>query len=50
MKKTTTKTITLQREIAEQVAEQAVAENRNFSNMIETLILRGRNTNAQTAF
>lgn len=36
---TKTKTITLQNSVVERVEERAKKENRNFSNMVETILL-----------
>lgn len=39
-KETRTKTITLQQSIVDKVEEIAKNENRNFSNMVETILLK----------
>lgn len=40
LKETRTKTITLQQSIVDKVEEIAKNENRNFSNMVETILLK----------
>lgn len=37
---TTAKTITINKELIKTIEDLAVKENRNFSNMVETLLLR----------
>ena len=49
MKSTKTKTITLQSSIVEQVEQRAKEENRNFSNMVETILMNATQQQ-QTAF
>ncbi|MBL4662153.1 MAG: hypothetical protein JKY22_00970 [Flavobacteriaceae bacterium] len=47
-KNTKTKTITLQKSIVDKVEERAKRENRNFSNMVETILKNA--TNQQQVF
>ena len=39
LKKTTAKTITLDTNLIKKLEDMAITENRNFSNMVETLLL-----------